>query len=159
MKFNDAIFGAAFIIFAITEIIYTRTFPALHGQKYGPSDFPFLIGVGLFICGSVLLFKGVQSNIKGSLVGGALLSIGDWITNHSTKFNVAVVLGSILGFIFFIEILGFMLISFIILFTLFLRFNNSLKTSLLGAIAVTGVIKLVFGEVLLVPLPVGIFRI
>jgi putative tricarboxylic transport membrane protein len=159
MKFNDAIFGAAFIIFAITEIIYTRTFPALHGQKYGPSDFPFLIGVGLFICGSVLLFNGVQSNIKGSLVGGALLSIGDWITNHSTKFNVAVVLGSILGFIFFIEILGFMLISFIILFTLFLRFDNSLKTSLLGAIAVTGVIKLVFGEVLLVPLPVGIFRI
>lgn len=155
MKFNDAIFGAVFVVFALAMISYTRTFPSLHGQKFGPADFPSLIGFGMLICGSILLFRGVQSNLKGSLVGGALMSIGDWITNHSTKFNVALVLASIIGFILLVDVIGFVLMSLIILINLFARFGNSLKTSVISAVVVTVGIKILFGTALLVPLPIG----
>lgn len=36
MRFNDAVIGAVLVIFAVAEILYTRTFPSLHGQAYGP---------------------------------------------------------------------------------------------------------------------------
>ena len=59
MRVNDAITGGVLVVFAVAEIAYTRTFPSLHGQKYGPDLFPMLIGVGLFICGVALIFRGI----------------------------------------------------------------------------------------------------
>lgn len=159
MRFNDAIFGAVFIAFSIAEILYTRNFPQLHGQNFGPSDFPVLIGVGLFVCGVLLVIKGVRSNVSGNIVGGTLVSIGDWISNNAAAFNIVVVLMSILGFILFLDTLGFILTSLAILFILFWRFGNEPKVAGIGSVAVTGGIKLLFGVALLVPLPIGIFGI
>jgi len=61
MRINDAITGAVLVVFAIAEITYTRTFPSLHGQAYGPDLFPAIIGFGLVGCGLVLMVRGLLS--------------------------------------------------------------------------------------------------
>lgn len=166
MKFNDAVFGIFLIIFAIAEIAYTRTFPSLHGQRFGASDFPVLLGVGLIICGCILLFNGIKqravtrdvaANVTDEIKNNEpnLLTVRGWAEKPHSVINFFVVLLSILFFIFFVDTLGFVIVAFSILLVLFLRFNNGVVTSLVAALVVTVVTKLLFGVWLLVPLPIG----
>ena len=46
MRVNDAVIGGVLVLFALAMIWYTRTFPAMPGQDYGPALFPVLIGIG-----------------------------------------------------------------------------------------------------------------
>ena len=61
MRVNDAVIGAALVLFALAMIWYTRTFPAMPGQHYGPALFPVLIGIGLLLTGVVLIVSGLRS--------------------------------------------------------------------------------------------------
>ena len=155
MKFNDAAIGIFLIIFAIAEIAYTRTFPALHGQRFGASDFPALLGIGMIICGVLLVFSGWKQRAVASGNEPNLLTVRGWIERRPSVINFFVVLLSILFFILFVDLIGFVIVSSLILFVLFLRFGNSVVTSLLGALFMTGVAKILFGVWLLVPLPIG----
>lgn len=162
MKFNDAVFGIFLIIFAIAEIMYTRTFPSLHGQRFGASDFPVLLGIGLIICGCLLLFNAYrQRAVTRDAAPGEpnLLSSRGWAEKRPSVINFFVVLLSILFFIGFIDVLGFVIVAFLLLLVLFYRLGNGLITSLLGALSMTVVTKLLFGVWLLVPLPIGPFGI
>jgi len=157
MKFNDAIIGVFLIIFAIIEILYARTFPTLFGQQIGPSEFPILIGIGLAFCGAVLIMRGLRLRYKNAIVGGALVSVGEWIESNAAITNFALVLLSILFFILAVDDIGFVITSFLILALLFKRFGNSFATSMIGAAIMTGATKYLFGFWLLVPLPIGQF--
>ena len=58
------------MIFAVAEIAYTRTFPSLHGQSYGPNLFPALIGLALAMCGLVLIIRGlIARRTTGQAIG------------------------------------------------------------------------------------------
>ena len=165
MKFNDAVFGIFLIIFAIAEIAYTRTFPSLHGQRFGASDFPVLLGAGLILCGCILLFNGIKQRAVTRAAASVsnsnnntepnLLTAKGWAEKPRSVINFFVVLLSVLFFIFFVDTLGFVIVAFLILLVLFLRFDNSIVESLIAALVVTGVTKLLFGVWLLVPLPIG----
>ncbi|WP_299874986.1 tripartite tricarboxylate transporter TctB family protein [uncultured Cocleimonas sp.] len=161
MKFNDAVFGIFLIVFAIAEIIYTRTFPALHGQRFGASDFPVLIGVGLIICGCLLVVSGYKQRTASSPIEEAiskepnLLTIAGWREKPRSVINFFVVIISILFYIFFVDALGFVITAFSILLVLFLRLQNGVVASFIAALFMTGVSKLLFGVWLLVPLPIG----
>ena len=119
MKFNDAIIGVFLIIFAIIEILYARTFPTLFGQQFGPSEFPILIGIGLAFCGAVLIMRGLRLRYKNAIVGGALVSVGEWIESNAAITNFALVLLSILFFILSVDDVGFVITSFLIFALLF----------------------------------------
>ncbi len=155
MRFNDAVFGTIFILFAIVEILYARSFPALHGQQFGASDFPILIGIGLGICGAILVVRGLKQRYGGAIVGGALVSVSDWIENNAAVTNFVLVLLGILFFIFALDGLGFVPTALLMLLVLFKRFGNSWAVSVGGAAILTGATKILFGEILLVPLPTG----
>ena len=162
MKFNDAVFGIFLIIFSVAMIAFTRTFPSLHGQRFGASDFPTLLGVGLIICGCLLLFNGLKQraatrNVADDLKNNEpnLLTASGWADKPNSVINFFVVIFSILFFIFFVDLLGFVIVAFLILLLLFIRFNNSIVTSIVAALVMTGVSKLLFGVWLLVPLPIG----
>ena len=155
MKFNDATLGIFLIIFAIAEIAYTRTFPALHGQRFGASDFPALLGFGMIICGALLVYSGWKQRAVATGNEPNLLTMQGWAEKRPSVINFFVVLLSILFFIVFVDIIGFVISALLILFVLFLRFGNSVVTSLIGSFFMTGVTKLLFGVWLLVPLPIG----
>jgi putative tricarboxylic transport membrane protein len=152
MRFNDAIFGVLLIVFAIAEIAYTRTFPSLHGQAYGPNLFPILIGVGFLITGTILTVQGVARR------AGALVEIGAWATDRHNVVNFGLVVLSLLFYIAASDWLGFVLTSFIILLVLLKSFGCGLATSLAVSIVTTLGIQALFARMLLVPLPWGILQ-
>jgi putative tricarboxylic transport membrane protein len=152
MRFNDAIFGVLLIAFAIAEIAYTRTFPSLYGQAYGPDLFPVLIGVGFLITGTILTVQGVAHR------AGSLVEIGAWAAERRNVVNFALVLLALLFYIVASDWLGFVLTSLIIMVALLKSFGCRLTTSLAVAIVTTLGIQALFARALLVPLPWGILQ-
>jgi len=151
MRFNNAIFGAILILFALAEIAYATTFPRLHGQNYGPELFPTIIGVGLLVCGVILVVQGI-----GQRATVPLVEIGDWAQDRHNIANVVILLGSIVFYILVSDRLGFIPASLLILTTLLVRFGSTLRASLVLAVVTTFIIHTLFAKVLLVPLPWGI---
>lgn len=153
MRFNDAIFGAALILFAVAEIAYTRTFPSLHGQAYGPDLFPVLIGIGLAACGVSLIVRGVVARRAE-----AWIVLGDWARDRRAVVDVALVLLSLVVYIVASDRVGFIPLSVAILTLLLYRLGSSPLAALAIAIATTLVIQVLFARVLLVPLPGGLLQ-
>jgi putative tricarboxylic transport membrane protein len=153
MRFNDAIFGVLLIVFAIAEIAYTRTFPTLHGQAYGPDLFPILIGVGLLITGGVLTVRGFTLRAAAPLV-----EIGAWAADRRNVVNFALVLLALLFYIAASDWLGFILTAFIIMLVLLKSFGSGMATAVVIAALTTLGIHTLFARVLLVPLPWGLLQ-
>jgi putative tricarboxylic transport membrane protein len=153
MRLNDAIFGVLLIVFAIAEIAYTRTFPSLHGQAYGPDLFPILIGVGFLITGAILTVQGLAQR-----AGHPLVEIGVWAADRRNVVNFALVLLALLFYIAASDWLGFILTAFIIMLVLLKSFGSGMVTALVVAVLTTLGIHTLFARVLLVPLPWGVLQ-
>jgi putative tricarboxylic transport membrane protein len=153
MRLNDAIFGVLLIVFAIAEIAYTRTFPSLHGQAYGPNLFPILIGVGFLITGAILTFRGLAQR-----AGQPLVEIGAWAADRRNVVNFALVLLALLFYIAASDWLGFILTAFIIMLVLLKSFGSGMIAALVVAVLTTLGIHTLFARVLLVPLPWGMLQ-
>ena len=151
MRFNDSVFGLILIAFAIAEIAYTRTFPRLHGQDYGPDLFPVIIGAGLMLFGLILIARGWAQRATQPMV-----VVGDWAHNRSNVINVIILLGSIIFYIVFSTWLGFIPCALLIQSVLLLRLGSNLVTSVIIAAISTMVIHTLFAKLLLVPLPWGL---
>jgi len=160
VRFNDAITGAVLVVFAVAEIAYTRTFPSLHGQAYGPDLFPMLIGVGLFGCGCVLILRGLlarreQRMESGGQASASWLDLSNVAESSNARLNAALVVLFLVLYIVLSDFIGFIPISFITISTLLYRLGSSLISSCVIAIIATAVIQFLFAKILLVPLPAG----
>jgi len=165
MRFNDAIVGAVLVVFAIAEIAYTRTFPSLHGQSYGPDLFPRLIGVGLLGCGVVLILRGLyarrlqaKTEPKPNTTDAYTVNwidFGNIADSTHARVNAALIVLFLVLYIALSDWIGFIPLSLTIISILLYRLGSSVFTA--GAIAVltTAVIQILFAKVLLVPLPAG----
>jgi putative tricarboxylic transport membrane protein len=153
MRFNDAIFGVLLIAFAIAEIAYTRTFPSLHGQAYGPDLFPILIGVGFLITGAVLTVRGIMLRTAAPLV-----EIGAWAADRRNVVNFALVVLALLFYIAASDWLGFILTAFLIMVVLLKSFGSGTAAAVVIAVLTTLGIHTLFARVLLVPLPWGLLQ-
>jgi len=172
MRFNDAITGAVLVIFAIAEIIYTRTFPSLHGQSYGPNLFPMLIGFALAGCGIILIVRGLfarrittvhRENTPEPTVG-TTKSIPGWFDtstiaqSHRARVNAVLILLFLILYILLSDRIGFIPLSLSIISILLFRLGSSVLMSIVIAILTTAVIQFLFAKVLLVPLPIGLLQ-
>lgn len=168
MRFNDAIIGAVLVGFAVAEITYTRTFPSLHGQSYGPDLFPRLIGLGLAGCGVVLIARGLiarrnarlsGSDLKGGSSAGtgsvAWFDLGNITESKHARTNALLIVLSLLTYIFLSDWIGFIPLSFVTIAFLLHRLGSSAIVSIVVALVTTAVIQVLFARVLLVPLPAG----
>jgi putative tricarboxylic transport membrane protein len=151
MRFNNVIPGGVLILFALAVIAYANTFPHLHGQNYGPDLFPTLIGLGLLVCGGILVVQGVAQRATVPMV-----EIGDWAKDRRNIADIVILLGSMIFYILASDALGFIPISLLILTVLLLRFGSSWASSISIAVVTTLVIHTLFAKLLLVPLPWGI---
>jgi putative tricarboxylic transport membrane protein len=153
MRLNDAVFGVLLIVFAIAEIAYTRTFPSLHGQAYGPNLFPILIGVGFLITGAILTIQGLVQR-----AGAPLLEVGAWAADRRNVVNFGLVLLALLFYIVASDWLGFIPTSLIIMVVLLTSFGSGLLAALVIATLTTFGMHVLFARVLLVPLPWGLLQ-
>ena len=169
MRLNDAIVGIVLVLFAIAEIAYSTTFPTLHGQAYGSSLFPTIIGCCLIVCGLVLIGRGLQARRQSnqsvaeslpsqidSAASQQWVQWGEWVHNLSHRINMLLVPGLLILYIVLSESIGFIPLSVTILSVLLYRLGSSLLLSLSIAIGTTVLLQLLFAKVLLVPLPSGL---
>jgi putative tricarboxylic transport membrane protein len=153
MRLNDAVFGVLLIVFAIAEIAYTRTFPSLHGQAYGPDLFPIMIGVGFLITGAMLTIQGLAQR-----AGHPLLEVGAWADDRRNVVSFALVLLTLLFYIVASDWLGFIPTAFVIMLVLLMSFGARLLTAVVIAALTTLGVQALFARVLLVPLPWGLLQ-
>jgi putative tricarboxylic transport membrane protein len=154
VRVNDAVSGAVLVLFALAMIWYTRTFPAMPGQHYGPALFPTLIGVGLLLTGAILIARGVAR-----LGTEPLFSGGAWLRSGPQLINFLAIVGGVLLYILISDRLGFIPTALLLLFGWLLLFRGGRPiSSLVIALAVTLAIDYLFSELLLVPLPLGVLQ-
>jgi putative tricarboxylic transport membrane protein len=151
MKVNDAVFGSGLLVFAAAMMLYTRTFPGMPGQAYGPALFPRLIGIGVSICGVLLVVRGWRARTTVPW-----FELADWVRSVPKAGGVALTLAAVLFYILAADLLGFFLTSLAILLALFLQRGVRLwVATVIGVLAVLA-IQQSFVVVLRVPLPRGL---
>ncbi len=150
MRVNDALSGAALILFAAVMIAWTTTFPAMPGQAYGSALFPRLIGIGIAGCGALLVLSGLRTWRSERPV-----VLGDWARSPRHAANLAITLAALVAYILLADEVGFVPVSVAILFVLLVRLRTRALPSLAIAVAATLIVQALFAKLLLVPLPWG----
>jgi putative tricarboxylic transport membrane protein len=154
VRVNDAVSGVALVLFALAMIWYTRTFPAMPGQHYGPALFPVLIGIGLLLTGAILMVSGLARLRTEPLFSG-----GAWLRSGPHLINFVAIVGGLLLYILISDRLGFIPTALLLLFGWLLLFRGGRPISSLAiALAVTLAVDYLFSELLLVPLPLGVLQ-
>jgi putative tricarboxylic transport membrane protein len=148
MKFNDAVIGAGLIVFAAAMALYTRTFPAMPGQSYGPALFPVLIGIGLAVCGALLVARGLRKRAESPWFAWA-----PWARRRSATGGILLTIALLVGYILAAERAGFVVAAGIMLLALFLQGGVRWWAALATAAVTVAAIHQGFTRGLRVPLP------
>lgn len=152
MRANDAISGLILILLAVAMIAMTSTFPAFPGQPYGPSMFPRVLGTLLIICGGLLVWRGLAARRAGA----AWVDMAPWTRLPWRVVSFFLMLLSLLGYILFGDMIGFIPIAIVILLSLFLWFGVRPLSAVVTALVATFAIHWFFANLLRVPLPRGV---
>jgi putative tricarboxylic transport membrane protein len=154
VRVNDAVIGVVLVLFAAAMIWYTRTFPEMPGQHYGPALFPGLIGIGFLLTGVILIARGVARLRTEPLFSG-----GAWLRSGPHVINFVAIVGGLLLYILVSDRLGFILTSLLLLVGWLLLFRGGRPISSLAiALGVTLAVDYLFSKLLLVPLPAGVLQ-
>lgn len=151
MRVADWVFGLALLIGAGLIFQQAAGFADMPGQDYGPALFPSLIASGFAICGLVLVFSGIKARATAfGLVPEARAP--------GRVFDALLTLGCVVFMMLVWDVLGFLIISTIVLTLLTARYwggriPSALLVGVLGSLA----IDWMFRKMLLVPLPLGPF--
>ncbi|MEP7084036.1 MAG: tripartite tricarboxylate transporter TctB family protein [Betaproteobacteria bacterium] len=155
MKFNDAVWGVLFVLFAGAILIHVQPFPKIPGQNVGPGLFPGSIAVGIAICGLVLIGRGLRMRRAGG-EAGRWLWLPPWLKSGPHVLAFAVLVGINVFYLLAVDKLGFIITGFVYL----LAFMSVLKVRLSRAIPIAFIMTLVihyaFYKMLKVPLPWGV---
>jgi putative tricarboxylic transport membrane protein len=149
MKINDALLGALILLGGLAILLEARTFPATHGQAFGPDLFPTIIGVGLMLAGCGLVVSGWRTRHVTGWVDVSAITPGRWL-------DALAALLAVVGFIALADWMGFVLAGLLACWLPMVRFRRGHWFSSLAIALVTVLaIDWAFRSVLLVPLPQG----
>ncbi|MGV3573301.1 MAG: tripartite tricarboxylate transporter TctB family protein [Ramlibacter sp.] len=153
MKLNDAVFGLLLTALGAGIVFGVQGFPKIPGQPVGPALFPGLLACGLCVCGVLLMVNGWRA--RGTQ---AWLAWDDWVRSPRHVAALAVLLGSILLYIFAAERIGFLPLAILILAALFTVLKVPPGRAVLIAVIAALVIHFAFYKLLRVPLPWGVLK-
>jgi putative tricarboxylic transport membrane protein len=146
MKIWDAVLGGGGIILGLAAFAQAQTFPKMPDGTPGPSLFPQILGVMLAITGAIIVVQSVRPHRDEgqSYTRDALLKAG-------------LVLVVIAVYVAVVQRVGFLITALLVtgslMFVLGVRWRILLPTTIALVIAS----RILFQEVLRVPLPVGIW--
>ena len=151
MKVNDAVFGLLFVALGAAVLLAIQGFPKIPGQPVGPALFPGLIAVGLCATGVLLMVRGWRLRSEQPW-----LAWDDWVRSPRHVLALAVLLASILFYLFAADKLGFLPTATLVLMAMFVVLRVPVWRALLVAVIATLVIHFAFYKLLRVPLPWGV---
>ncbi len=159
MKFNDAIWGAVLLVFAGLLFVHVQGFPAIPGQKIGPSAMPGAIAVGLGICGALLFLGGLRERSRaGDPAPARWIELPEWFASPPQVLGFAVLVAINLLYLFGVNRLGFIVTGTIYLAALMWALRVSLIRAIPIAVVMTLLIHYAFYKLLKVPLPWGLLQ-
>ena len=161
MKFNDAIWGAALVVFAGLLLVHVQAFPSIPGQKIGPSAMPGALAIGLGVCGALLFLRGLRERAHARTVGSPAprwIELPEWFGSHSQVIGFGVLVAINLLYLFGVDRLGFIITGPIYLAALMWALRVRLVRALPIAIVMTLLIHYAFYKLLRVPLPWGLLQ-
>ncbi len=153
MKFNDAIIGLVVALFGAIVVSQAWYFPKATHIPYGPGFLPSILGIGLIICGLVLVVGGIANRREQ-----ALLALGDWSRSPRHVFGFLLVLASLGFYVLLADDIGHFACSVIVLFALITHLSRRPLYAFGVALVASVAIQMFFVEILLVPLPWGVFE-
>ena len=156
MKFNDAVWGAALLLFAAALGWHLRGFPNIPGQSVGPYALPGAIAVGLAVCGAILLVRG--SRRRSELEHNAWLMLPAWFGSRRQVVGFTVLVAVNALYLLAVNRLGFIVVGTIYLGALMLVLRVRPLPALVLSLLLTLLIHSAFYKLLKVPLPWGLLQ-
>lgn len=147
---HDLVAGLLVAALGAAVVLHVRTFPELPDGQPGPALFPGLVSGLLVVFGLALVVRAVRAR-------GAAVAAPDVVVVPHGRVRALAVLGLVLAYVLLAETLGFAATMGVLLFLLMWLLGTRPLVAALTAAATTGVIVLLFQEVLLVPLPTGLW--
>ena len=156
MKLHDALWGALLMLFAGALFVHVQGFPAMPGQKVGPAALPGALAVGLFVCGAILLVRGLRARSRAG--SARWVELPEWFASRPQVLGMAVLVGVNLLYVFAVDRLGFIVTGVIYLTALMWVLRVRLMRALPIAVVMTLLIHYAFYKLLKVPLPWGVLQ-
>ncbi|WP_439499472.1 tripartite tricarboxylate transporter TctB family protein [Bosea sp. (in: a-proteobacteria)] len=158
MLLSDKITGGTLAALGAAAFLYGSKLPPVPGQQVGPSAFPMVVGAGLVLCGSLVIFgigrhfeEVAEADVASHIEPEALAPLPAW------RAWLALLPPALLGFYALAsETLGFLPTTMIMVLTASLAFGAKLKLAVPLALIAPFVINLIFLKLLRVPLPGGL---
>lgn len=149
MKISDTVVGAGFVAAGALILAGTASFPRLEGGQPGPALFPRILAGLMIIFGTLVSTQGLRARDTGDKVAWRELY------RNPGFVNALFVLGGVVGYILFVERVGFLIMATLATFVLMLRLRVRLLLALVVSIVFANLVYLLFAKILLVPLPTG----
>ena len=151
MRTGDGLIGLVLAAFGITVFWQASGFPNTSGTYYGPAFVPQVIGIGLVICGTILLVRGIRAREAGSFS----IEVTYPLDQPRAAPATALILAAIMAFVFLGDGIGFQIITFATLLIAFLWLRGGVVFCVALALALTAAFDVVFRIILKVPIPSG----
>ena len=136
--------------------------PPVPGQQIGPNVFPFVIGVGLCLCGLLIAFRighSFEDDAEADLAAHSNLPTdGQVLASHGPLYKLRILIPPALLVFYAMaaDRLGFYLTTAIMIMTAALVFGARPRLAIPVALMTPVLVHLVFYKLLRVPLPAGL---
>jgi putative tricarboxylic transport membrane protein len=157
MLLSDKVTGGVVAILGGLAVAYGSQLPPVPGQQVGPSAFPMVVGAGLVLCGSLIVFgigrhfeEVAEADVASHATAEELVPVPAW------RNWLALLPPALLAFYALVsESLGFLPTTAIMVLLCSLAFGAKPKLAVPLAIIAPFMINLIFLKLLRVPLPGG----
>lgn len=151
MILADRVWGVLLLFFGLAVAAIARSFPKIPGRAHGSAPMPTLVGIGLVLCGLLLIAADLRRPRRPPL-----LALAPEARERAQLIDAALVPLAVLAFILFAEPLGFVPVATLIVSGLIWRYRRrGPGVALAAGLVTTLLVDWMFRHLLLVPLPLG----
>lgn len=152
---KEHIIGLVCIALAVAVLAISRSFPKAStgtSELTGPAFYPRVLAWAFMLCGLIELVAGFRKKVEGGWTPADL-----WAqVRKPGVLHVLTIAVLIFGYIMFMESLGFLVSTYLMLFLLMWRFEVPLIKNIIFSGLFVGVLYLLFGKLFTIYLPSGI---
>ncbi|MEM1544896.1 MAG: tripartite tricarboxylate transporter TctB family protein [Candidatus Methanomethylicia archaeon] len=153
MNIRDVIFGIVFIVFGACIYYDTLDYPKAGPGLPGPDFFPRIVSILIIIFALVLTIKGLLE--KDFKIDFPSFSN---IFRSSGFYNAISIILGVIAYIYLVNVLGYILTIFLILFVTMMLMKVPIYHNIIITLSITFGTYFLFGIVLKINLPMGVFR-